>query len=559
MAQPVLDGRRIINDALELSGVTNIVAIFGRELEYYTPPADIRVTIAHNEQSGALAAEVIGRITGHPAVFMCTMGPGATNALTGIASAYAERSPLVWIVFQVEQELQHPTQHQYLPIASMCRSICKEVHEPTRVDDLSAVIQRAVTVAAAGLPGPVAVVVPIDLLHAAPSLPNNGEAELADASRWLSTNDPRLTGPLEAHDGLRRISRPDDLRAVVAESASPLLVAGGGVVRRRLAKEILAVLENLSIPVMTSQAAKGIVPESHPLSAGCLSAYLDCVWRRPGLLQNTLDRADLLILAGFDEAEGLTAKHLRGAPPILSLDGQEHLAGQVPLDWLCELALPDSLRELARIERRMCRTDTADRDIVSARSEAMKALPSDGPIFDPVAFVAALSDALPHDTWVCVDVGLHKHVMGVVAQIETPYRYLSSNGLASMGFGLPAAIGVALARPGEKVVAVCGDGGYLAVASELETAVRLSLDITVFVLQDGEFGLIHRYQANGPLSDAVDTPVRFTRPSLRRLSHSYGCTGATLSKLADIAPNVASSQKGPRLIAVPVSYVNYLS
>jgi acetolactate synthase-1/2/3 large subunit/N2-(2-carboxyethyl)arginine synthase len=466
------------------------------------------------------------------------MGPGATNAATGIASAFADRSPMVCVIFQVETDKQRLTTHQYLDLVAFLKPISKDVLQAESVTDIAPMVSQAFKTASEEVPGSVVIILPINLLLA--------ELELQQERNEISTLEP--------------LKEPEDLSFLdlINNSKRPILLAGGGAVRCNLAEDIACLAEKLNIPVASTLGAKGILPENSPYSLGCVNRYLN-FFVQPSLADRVFEETDLLILVGYDEAEDLTSdlwgkdkKTLLITFNNLELIGEQKPSAVVSGD-------PHKILRLITEKVKRFEDNRILRIVKTAReSELASPPPPDENInlWQIHKFMSALNDSVSPESYICVDVGMNKHASGILFEAKTPYRNIYSNGLATMGFGLPAGMGAALAHPERKTVVICGDGGFHSTSQDLETCARYNLNMVIFVLVNNDYSLIRYYQhlGNSPVIESGLTNFGYVDfPALARANGCKGVKLQTLNQLKDILRD-NNGKTGPILVEVPIDY-----
>ncbi len=496
-------GSRLLHATLRTLGVRFIFGVPGREIrELDWGRGAPRWILTRHEFSAGIAAEVFGRLTGRTQAAWSTFGPGATNLATGLASAQLDRAPLLALSAQVEFARQRPgVEHQCVDQVALMRPLSKFSAEVRSATMIASLLRRAVTTAESGRPGPSYLSVPIDVLS-------------QDAPAARADRPPR-----------RKI-RPPSTRALdravrmLAGAQFPVILAGRSAAIPNLA--LLA--EHWRAPVLFTTAAQGMgrSAAARRWSAGPITPGLDSLLGRPAVAR-LMARCDTLLLAGHDPAEDIREDLWRAASPrIVRLDEWRWHPGDVPR---CELTVVGRLVDLIRGLRQKLPRRQAPMPQELADLKRLRANGPAGPGWGPaLSVVRDLRAALGPDGLLVSDVGLHKHLAALFAPADGPRGWLSSNGLGTFGFALPAALGARLAFPRRKIAVLAGDGGFLASAHELETFVRLKLPIVIVVIADGSLNLIRRYHCQG--ASAPDHRMtQLTRSDFAGLARSLGAVG----------------------------------
>ena len=485
------------------------------------------VPVRH-EQAAAFMADAYGRLTGRAGVCLATLGPGATNLMTGVADAFLDRAPVVVLTGQGDLERMHKESHQYIDVLEIMRPITKwnaRVGDPAIIPE---VVRKAFKVAEAEKPGSTHIELPEDVMA-------------ADAQGGPRAQDVR------ASRRVVRGHRPG--RRAHPRCRAPIALAGNGAVRGRAVSGVRAFSRRSGIPVATTFMAKGLLEPDDPRSLGAVGL-------QPGDYRLTgFDEADLVIAIGYDLVEH-APRHWNPTndKTIVCIDS---LPAEIDEHFIPEIELVgDISRNLERLTRKSERArepggSSRLRDAVLERFRRAKDDP-ESPL-QPPRVLYELRRALGRKDILVSDVGLHKLWIGRMYPAYEPDTVLISNGLAAMGFALPAAIAAKLVHPDRSVVAVSGDGGFMMNAQEIETAVRLGTAVVNVVWEDGGFGSItwkSRNAVRAPLRDRVRQPgLRSLRGVVRH--PAWRCeTASDFAKRLD----EALASDGPSLITVPIDY-----
>ena len=495
----------------------------------------IRFLQTRHEQGAAFMADVQGRLTGTARACLATLGPGATNLLTGVADANLDRAPLVAITAQAGTKRFHKESHQYLDLMALFRSAVKWNAQLVNPEVVPEAVRKAFKVAQTERPGATHLDLPEDVAEA------EAPAELGPLVR----QQPIPTEPPEP--------QVERAAAILAEARHPMVLAGNGVARGRAAAELRRFAETLGIPVAETFMGKGSLPGDHPLSLGSvglqLHDYVSC----------GLDRADVVVCVGYDLVEyaperwnpARDKRIVHVDPSPAEVDAAYQVAVGVQGTIAASLARLTE-RALARGAARATRPAAAAlRDLIQNhfRAEAE----DDAFPVKPQRLVRALREALGDEDILVSDVGAHKLWIARMYHCAAPNTCVISNGFASMGIALPGAIGAKLLLPERRILAACGDGGFLMNVQELETAVRAGTPIVTVIFEDGAYGVIKWNQLRRYGRPAF---VDFGNPDFVALAASFGCRGYRVSAAADLGPILeeAFRQPVPAVVACAVDY-----
>jgi acetolactate synthase-1/2/3 large subunit len=488
----------------------------------------IRFVTTHHEQGAAFMADVYGRLTGRAGVCMATLGPGATNLITGVADANMDRAPVVAIAGQGATTRLHKESHQILNLVSMFHPITKyatQVLDPAIVPE---VVRKAFKVAQTEKPGATFIDFPENI------------AEM--------TVDKVPIKVQTAYSSEAPAAKIQKAATVISAAKAPVILAGNGVIRQGAAEALVAFAETLNIPVANTFMAKGVMPFSNPLSLGTIGLKArDLPWF-------AFEKADVVICVGYDMVEyHPDTWNPDGDKTIVHLDAQpaevdEHyilavgVLGDIAssLRALAEYATPQSappfkaLREALEADRAEYANDT-------------------GFPVKPQKIVWDLREVLGPDDIAISDVGAHKMWMSRMYRAERPNTCIISNGFAAMGIAVPGAIAAKLAYPDRTVVAVTGDAGFMMNSQEIETALRMKTPIVVLIWNDSEYGLItwHQLRHFGRPSH-----IAFKNPDFVKYAESFGAKGYRVERAEDLVPTLKQAIADDTVVIIdcPVDY-----
>jgi acetolactate synthase I/II/III large subunit len=511
-----------------------------------------RLGLAHHlindERAGAFAADAYAKVSGRVGLVDATLGPGATNLVTGLVEALNAGSPLVAIVGDTHRDHSWKNMTQEARQLEILRPAVKDVlrvESPARIPEL---MRRAFMIATTGRPGPVVVDVPEDVCHG-----RHGYEDGDFAVDPIYTAAPALRCRPDAASVERAARR-------LAEATRPILLAGGGVHLSQAAAPLAAFAEALNLPVAHTMSGKGAIPCTSPLSAGLFGRY-------DRIANALIAEADLILVAGCKLGEIATKRYT--VPPkakrIVHIDID---ASEIGRTLSPEIALWGDVRETIRdlgaalggqaagIKARQTdyAADVASR-MTAWRAGVAERLTSEETPVSMARLIHELNLLMPVDGILLADGGFAAHWAGLLYDAKQEGRgFVPDRGFASIGYGLPGAMGAALAAPGRTVVSLTGDGGFNMMLGELETARRLSLDLTVIVVNNAASGYVKALQhlLYGPgayhASDLAETDYA-------KVAEALGCHGVRVQEPADLAGALRSAMaaKGPSVVDVVVT------
>jgi acetolactate synthase-1/2/3 large subunit len=535
-------------ECLAAEGCGYVFSVPGEEtmdvLDALSREREVRHVTTRHEQGAAFMADVHGRLTGRAAVAMATLGPGATNLVTGIADAFLDHAPMVAITGQTGLDKLHKESHQYVDIVRMLEPVTKWNQRVEQAGAVPEIVRKAFRVAELEKPGPTHI-----------ELPENLAAAAVDAE--LRPIVPTRTYfPEPTDEAIEHAAR------LVAASTRPLVLAGNGVLRRHAADEVRAFAKGLHVPVAATFMGKGAIDDRSHLSLMAVGLQA-----RDHVLSG-FDRADLVVAVGYDLVEyGPARWNPDGTKRIIHIDTlpaevdafyqpEVELIGDIEgsVRRLLAAVMPAGVGGRSASERHATHETLVHQDLRTALLEDLRAFDHDEswPI-KPQKAIADLRRALGPEDIVVSDVGAHKIWVARLYQAYEPNTVIISNGFAAMGISLPGAIAAKLVHPDRRVVALCGDGGFLMNSQELETARRIGADVTVVVWRDDGYGLIdwkQRTEFGRPFG------VDFGNPDFVAYAESFGIAGFRPSSAADLYPTLmrALEHDGPSLVEVPIDY-----
>ncbi|MEM7666244.1 MAG: acetolactate synthase large subunit [Pseudomonadota bacterium] len=528
-------------ECLESEGVEYVFGVPGEEnldlLESLSDSA-IKLVLTRHEQGAGFMAATYGRHTGKTGVFLATLGPGATNMVTAVA--YSQLGGMPTLAITGQKPIKHSKQgrFQILDVVDMMQPITKFAHQLHSGDNIPSRVREAFRLAEEEKPGATHLELPEDI------------AAEESSSR-----------PIPASIARRPSAEPKAVRQAVEaiEAAkAPVLVIAAGANRRMTSNMLSEFVEKTGIPFVTTQMGKGVLDERHPLFLGCaaLSAGDFC--------HRAIEDADLVINVGHDviekppffmtdafegDARGKTSKVVHISTNTAEVDPvyfpQIEVIGDIAnAIWQIKEAVTP--QEAWDFKRLLCY-----RDAELKHSDPLEA-DSRFPIFPP-HLVRQVRSAMPEDGIICLDNGVYKIWFARNYTAYLPNTVLLDNALATMGAGLPSAMMSAMLYPDRRVMAICGDGGFMMNSQELETAVRLGLNLTVLILRDDAYGMIRWKQANMGFDDYGLT---FGNPDFVKYAESYGAHGHRIMGSEHLTDVLAETGRTPgvHVIDCPVDY-----
>lgn len=525
---------------LENEGVELVFGLPGEEtLEVMDALLDSRMRFieTRHEQGAAFMADVYGRLSGKAGVCLSTLGPGATNLLTGVADAYLDRAPLVAISGQASLNRRHKESHQYVDVMSMFKPVTKWNTSIPKAEVIPEAVRKAFKIAQTEKPGATHLELPEDV----------AEEQIGDPSavQPLFVQAPVMPEP----------SQGQVARAIKAIGAAqhPVVLAGNGVIRGHAHEAVREFARQLHIPVLHTFMAKGVLPDSDPLSLYTIGLHAR------DYATVMMEQADVVIAIGYDFVEYAPCFwNPRRNKRIVHIDQSpaevdEHYIVEVGVLGNIRLSLEDIAEGLAPFGSSWARR--ARKTVIEGFEAELAGAPS-WPL-RPQHVMRDLRAALKPDDLVLCDVGAHKLWMARMFPCEVPNSCIISNGFAAMGIAVPGAIAAKLLFPERRVVAVTGDGGFLMNSQELETAVRLALPVVILVWRDNGYGVIRWKQQ---IRFGRTSSVEFGNPDFVRYAQSFGAAGYRVTDPSELHPVLveALNSKVPAVIDCPVDYAENL-
>lgn len=523
---------------LENEGVQFVFGLPGEEnlhvLEALKQSSIQFITVRH-EQGAAFMADVYGRLTGKAGVCLSTLGPGATNLMTGVADANLDGAPLVAITGQVGTDQMHIEAHQYLDLVAMFAPVTKWSTQIVRPSNTPEIVRKAFKRSQSEKPG----AVHIDLPENIAAMPAVGHP----------LNKDKLEKTYAAFQSITEAA------AAISQANNPLILVGNGAIRASASEALTEFATKLNIPVANTFMGKGVIPYTHPLALWSVGLqqrdYISC----------SFDSTDLVIAIGYDLIEYSPKKwNPEGKIPIIhiAVNPAEIDSSYIPtVEVVGDIS--DSLREILQRADRQGKQDSYALSLrEEIRADYEQYATDEGFPIKPQKLIYDLRQVMGPEDIVISDVGAHKMWIARQYHCDRPNTCLISNGFAAMGIAIPGALAAKLVHPGRKVVAATGDGGFMMNCQELETALRVGTPFVTLIFNDGGYGLIEWKQQN---QFGTSSFVHFGNPDFVKLAESMGLKGYRVESTADFIPTLktALEQDVPAVIDCPVDYrENYL-
>jgi acetolactate synthase-1/2/3 large subunit len=519
-----LVGSQILCEALVREGVELMYGYPGGCIMPFYDALTSYPTLHHvlvrHEQAAAHAADGYARATGKVGVCVATSGPGATNLVTGLATAYMDSMPIVAITGQVGQPLLGRDAFQETDVIGVTQPITKYNFLVRSVDELADVVHKAFYIARSGRPGPVLIDIPKNVLFAKTTY--RPSASL--------TSEEALQADQQHHQ-----LPADDLFAqaaqLIAQAERPLIMAGHGIVLSNAYDELRAFAEKTNIPVITTLLGLSAIPEQHPLFIGMPGMH------GPAHVNHAIGNADLIVAVGlrFDDRVTGNVKAFAPHARIIHIDIDASEIHKVKVATVPIVA--DAKVALAALTEAVAPADKSAwlktiRSWQVANEERQRQVQRNNDLPDPVTILDAIRKATDGEAIVVTDVGQHQMWTARFYQWTKPNSHITSGGLGTMGFGLPAAMGVKMGLPDAPVWVVAGDGGIQMNIQELATLQQEGVALKIAIMNNGYLGMVRQWQQFFHAGNYSETPI--SGPDYEKLAAAYGLTGMRVTRREDV-------------------------
>ena len=536
-----MTGAKALMAAMEKEGVKEVFGLpGGANLPMYDEFArcDIRHILVRHEQSAAHMADGFGRVSRKPGVCFATSGPGATNILTGIATAQADSAPMVAVTGQVPVSMIGRDAFQESDIIGMANPVVKYAYQPRTPAEIPEVVKKGFFIAETGRPGPVLIDIPKDVQTGKADMSFPNEFKIRGYHPWT---DPDIVNVQKAIDTLLHAEKP-------------IILAGGGTIISSAFAELQAIAELLLIPVVTTFKGKGSFPENHPLSLGPIGMHGHAEANK------IMSEADCVLAIGtrFSDRSVGTFEDFEKRLTIIHMDVDPAEIGK---NQTTRVAVVGDVRASLRILVKMLMQKSIKKteetawlrhvkEIKSYWKANLKTHPGE---LGAAKVLRKLREMLPHESIITTEVGQHQMWASLFYDVIQPGTFFSSTGLGTMGWGFPASIGAKVARPDVPVVDIAGDGSFNMTENSLATAVLEDIPVIVFLLNNFTLGMVAQWQRT--FYDRRMIGVDQGRcPDYVKLAESYGAQGIRAQSIDELekAIKAALNSDVATVIDIPI-------
>lgn len=534
IGQVNLNTAQLLVKCLEEEGVKYIFGIPGEEnLEVMNAIHDssIEFITTRHEQGAAFMADVYGRLTGKAGVCLATLGPGATNLVTGVADAHSDGAPLIAITGQVGTERMHITSHQFLDLCKMFEPITKRTKMIVRPNTVNEIVRIAFKYAESEKPGACHIDLPVNI-----------------AKMPVDANEKPLIKKIPPKE-IAELETIEEAAAEIFKSKNPVILAGSSAVRGQASEALTKFATDLKIPVVVTMMSKGIIPCDNPYFISTIGIP------QKDYVNKVIEKADLVIAVGYDIVEYAPSKwNPNGDIEIIHIDNSPAHINKL---YQTKVEVVGDISEsLLNISRRTTRKEEPKYALsIKEKIIAEYSSYSDDMSFPmkPQKILSDIRKVMEPDDIIVSDVGAHKMWIGRHYDCYKPNTCIISNGFATMGIGVPGAIAAKLINPDKNVLTITGDGGFMMNSQEIETAVRIGTPFVTLIFNDSNYGLIKWKQIDHYGKSCY---VDFTNPDFVKLAESMNAKGYRIEKADDLIPILeeAFKQTVPAVIDCRVDY-----
>jgi len=529
-----MKGSEILIEKLKENGVKTIFGYPGGVLlPFYDAlcESDIEHILVRHEQAAAHAADGYARASGKVGVCLATSGPGATNVTTGVATAHMDSSPIVVLTGQVPTNAIGTDMFQEVDTIGITMPISKHNYQPRTPERIAEDVDKAFYIASTGRPGPVVI-----------DLPRNALEEIVSADNITVNKDIPGYKPTKKGN-IKQIRKAID---VINNSKKAIIVAGGGAILSNCSNELLEFANLTNIPISTTLMGKGIIPENHELSMGMIGMH--------GIqtTNTALTECDCLIAVGCRFSDRSVSNASKFAPnaTIIQIDVDPAEIGKtihidIPIVGDAKLVLEEFINQIDNPNQDNWTKTLTQKKINNEENISYNQIP-----LKPQQTIKEIMEAVTPETIVTTDVGQNQMWMAHYYKTHNPRTFLSSGGLGTMGFGLPAAMGAQFAKPDENVLAICGDGGFQMVSQELATIKENDLPVVVCILNNRYLGMVAQLQKlfNDHVYQTKLTPT----PDFVKLADAYGLKGQRVEKPGELKESIQEAFKAREATVIDI-------
>ncbi len=529
-----MNGANFIVQALKQKNITQVFGYPGGAImPLYDALYDggLNHLLCRHEQGAAMAAIGYARATGNVGVCIATSGPGATNLVTGLADALLDSIPVVAITGQVASNLIGTDAFQEVDVLGLSLSCCKHSFMVQSADQLGPIIEQAFKIATSGRPGPVLIDIPKDI--------QLGDAPEFTSLKVLATEN-NLSTPIDP-------SLIRQTREMIKSASKPLLYVGGGVGMANATQELRNFIQYTYIPSVCTLKGIGVIEHDSEYFMGMVGMH------GSKAANFAIQECDLLIAVGARFDDRVTGKldEFASHAKVIHLDID---AAEIDKLRLADLAITDDLKEVLPAIEIETFISAWQKHILTMKSNFANRYDHPGEAIYAPAMLRQLAEMKPADTVICSDVGQHQMWVAQHMFVDRPENHISSSGLGTMGFGIPAAVGAQVARPNDTVIAISGDGSFMMNVQELGTIKRKKLPIKILLIDNQRLGMVRQWQKlffDGRYSETILTD----NPDFVTLASAFDIPGETIvikSQLQDALTRLLESD-GPYLLHVSIS------
>ena len=496
--------------------------------------SDLNHILVRHEQCAAHAAEGYARASGKVGVCLATSGPGATNLVTGIANAYMDSSPIIAITGQVVSNLIGNDAFQEVDIMGITMPITKHSYQPKDANDIPSIINTSFEIASTGRPGPILIDVP-------------KEVQEQELDEYVLGTIPTPGYKPTIKGNSKQIAKAVNM---LLKAERPIILAGGGTILAGASEELKTLAELIKAPIATTLMGKGVIDEADDLSIGMLGMHGKQV------ANQNVNKADCLLAIGVrfsDRTTGRLDEFMPDAKVIhIDIDPAE-IGKNVPVD------LPivgDAKIVLNQLIEKINGDSKAEspwlKSIVDFKKSTIPRVTYDDIPLKPQQVIKEIANSIDEETIVTTDVGIHQMWAAHFLDISKPRKFISSGGLGTMGFGLPAAIGAKVACPDDAVLAIVGDGGFLMVSQELATIKEHDIPVVIAILNNRKLGMVYQWQ-NKMYDKRYSQTDMGNSPDFVKLAESFGINAARAEGVGETQDILSKALKDNEAMLVDIT------
>lgn len=543
--------KKYLLEELKKKGVERIFGVPGRENEeiQFNEVEGLDFITTRVEFTAAVAGDVSGRITNKLQVVFSTMGPGATNLTTGIASAMLNKSPVLYLTSQLESDDKYyNVTHQCVDQTSIFKPITKYSVEISSPKEIVSELNKAIDIALTEPRGPVHIAIPTDFFNAEISISDCLERERYDLLDCKKDNQSMVDK-----------AEVDEVRKMLVNSSKPVCLLGSEVCRAECFDEVLKFCHSWNVPFITSANVKGISPMfEDELNLGSASCYMEGIMGYPAL-DKIFNETDLVVLIGYQYVDDLLPKMWqRGNDKKVCTINFQHSS---LLERIINpnLAIYGNLSDIIdNLKNENLTNKKQDRNFSELKYYLKNQKPSSTKDFmNPYEVVSVINEFM-NNAILVTDIGYYRHHAIIYTDAKSPFSFISDTGISSFGTGLPSAIAAKINYPEKNIFLVCGDGGFHSGSGDLATLVKYNLPIVIIVLDNSRFKLIDLYQKKKvPVNECNSEITGLSNVDFPLLAKANGCFGESAKSAEELRKHILNwDRTKPLLIEIPVEYTD---